>query len=96
MLTLGAGVTATCKVTVSNTVGIDDVQATPQVSVKGRHIMINGIADGTVCKIYRSNGTEVYSGHARNGSITCTADADGTYIVAAGSHSCKVLIAGNE
>ncbi len=92
----GSGVTATCEVTVSNTVGIDDMQAMPQVSVKGRHIMISGIADGTVCKIYRSNGTEVYSGHARNGSITCTADAGGTYIVSTGNHSCKVLVVGNE
>ena len=92
----GSGVTATCEVTVSNTVGIDDMQAMPQVSVKGRHIMISGIADGTVCKIYRSNGTEVYSGPARNGSITCTADAGGTYIVCTGNHSCKVLVVGNE
>ena len=92
----GSGVTATCEVTVSNTVGIDDMQTMPQVSVKGRHIVISGIADGTVCKIYRSNGTEVYSGPARNGSITCTADAGGTYIVCTGNHSCKVLVVGNE
>ena len=92
----GSGTTATCKVTVSNTVGIDGVQAAPQVAVNGRHITIQGIAAGTVCKIYRSNGTEVYSGTARDGRLTYTAKADGVYIVATGNRSCKVLVGGNK
>ena len=92
----GSGVTATCKVTVSNTVGIDDVQATPQVVVNGRHIAIQGIPAGTVCKIYRSNGTEVYCGTARDGRLTYTADSDGVYIVTTGPHSCKLLVGGND
>ena len=92
----GSGVEATCEVTVSNTVGIKGVQTAPQVAVKGRTITIAGVADGTVCKIFRTDGTEVYSGTARDGSISYTAEADGTYIVAADSHSCKVLVVGNE
>ncbi len=92
----GSGVTATCKVTVSNTVGIDDVQATPQVAVNGRHIVIQGIAAGTVCKIYRSNGTEIYSGTARDGRLTYTADSDGVYIVTIGTRSCKLLVGRND
>ena len=92
----GSDATATCKVTVSNTVGIDDVQATPQVVVNGRHIAIQGIPAGTVCKIYRSNGAEVYCGTARDGRLTYTADSDGIYIVTTGTRSCKVLVGGND
>ena len=92
----GSDVTATCKVTVSNTVGIDDVQASPQVAANGRHIVIQGIATGTVCKIYRSNGTEVYCGPARDGRLTYTTQADGVYIVTIGTRSCKLLVGRND
>lgn len=56
----GSGTTATCKVTVTNTVGIDDLSVRPQVAAKGNVIVVSGIPSGSVCKIFRSNGTEVY------------------------------------
>ena len=88
----GSGTTATCKVTVTNTVGIDDLSVRPQVAAKGNVIVVSGIPSGSVCKIFRSNGTEVYRGKGRNGHLTYTTSDEDIYIVHIGRRTYKLLV----
>ena len=88
-----SGISATCDITVSNTVGINEPETDNHLIVKGKTITIEGIPRGTNCRIYRSDGTCVYNHPA--GSDSCpayTAETAGIYIVCIGEKVHKVLL----
>ena len=66
----GSGVTATCAVTVKEELGVDAITVNAEVKAVNGEIVISGIADDVIVKIYDISGQFLYAGTNRRIALT--------------------------